>query len=107
MVNICRSSYMNGWSYEITASVPHQWASEKFKHLSGHGYCGLCTAYADVVRISLDERDPKFKEHFAFIVTNCIEKEDDAINKINARIVQLQEEKTSLLSKTHGKYGGC
>lgn len=107
MVTVCKHPYMNGWSYEIIASVPQGWASTKFDKLNGHGYCGLGTYDPDVVHISLDERDPKFKEHFTFIITSCIIKEDDEINRMNARILQLQDEKEVLIRKTHGKYGRC
>jgi hypothetical protein len=107
MVTIYREpiGYEDGWSYEITAAVPHDWASKKFHSISGHGHSGLGTYDSDVTHISLNDTDPEFEKHLAWIVVECADMENKSIGKIDVEIHNLQVQRNALVKKNRGKYG--
>jgi len=106
MVTITREpiGYCDGWSYEITAYVPHDWASKKFNKINGHGHSSITTAYDDVTLFSLNDTDPKFEEHLAWLIKECTEMENHAIGKIEVQISELQAKRVTLIKRNRGKY---
>jgi hypothetical protein len=98
--------YEEGRSYNITAVVPHGWASEKFDFLAGHGHASIGTYHKDVTHISLNDTDPEFEKHLVYIIVECAIKEDDLVAKIDLEIQILQNKRNVIVEKISKRRDG-